>query len=147
MSYLTSSPIPVSAADITGANTGQRPDLINLAGAIFVTVDGKQYRVWRGRIVDEIVPLSGNITLRTTDDGLLFSASTALTITVPQDLVPKPTVAVIPPPSGDVSVAFTGTATGNGAGTTLTRARSSNPSGFVIMPYPEAGDGYGVNGS
>ena len=146
MSYTSSSPIPVSTSDIDGANRGQRPDLINLAGALFVTTDGKQYRVWRGRIVDEVVPLSEDTTLRVSDDGLVFRCTTAVTITVPELLSPRPSCVVHAPPTGNVSLDPTGAAQLNGAGTTLTRSRATNPAGFVISAYAES-DGYGVSGS
>ena len=146
MSYLTASPIPVSAADITGANTGQRPDLINLAGAIFVTADGKQYRVWRGRIVDEIVPLSTDTTIRADDDGIAFQCTTALTITIPASLSPRPSFIVNPPAADNASIAVSGGANINGATTTLTRSRASNVAGVAVVPYAES-DGYGVSGS
>lgn len=146
MSYTSSSPIPVSTSDIDGANRGQRPDLINLAGALFVTTAGKQYRVWRGRIVDEVVPLSEDTTMRADDDGIAFRCTTALTIFVPELLSPRPTFIVNAPPTGNVSLDPTGAAQLNGAGTTLTRSRSSNPAGVAVVAYSEA-DGYGVSGS
>lgn len=146
MSYNTTSPIPITAADISGANLGQRPDLINRADALFVTADGNEYRVWRNQIVASVVPLSESITLTSQDDGIAFAASAALTVTVPAGLVPKPAVVIVPPPSGNLSVAFTGGATGNGAGTTLTRSRSSNPAGILIQPYTDT-NGYGVSGA
>lgn len=92
------------------------------------------------------VPLSAGITLTAESDGAQYACSTALTITIPAGLSPRPAIIVIPPPTGDASIAVSGGATINGATSTLTRARASNPAGFVVLPYEES-DGYGVSGS
>lgn len=92
------------------------------------------------------IPISASRTVIAEDDGLVFACTTALTITIPAALSPRPNIAVIPPASGNVSIAVSGGAQINGATTTLTRARAGNPAGFVIQPYSEA-DGYGVSGS
>lgn len=94
----------------------------------------------------EIVNAGTSFTLTAADDGKVFNCTTALTITIPASLSPRPNIAVIPPASGNVSIAVSGGAQINGATTTLTRARAGNPAGFVIQPYSEA-DGYGVSGS
>ena len=143
---LSTLPIPTTAAEISGANLGQRPDLLSKPDALFATADGNRYRVWRNQIVAEVVPLAEGITLNKDDDGVVFAASTAITITVPGGLVPKPSVVIVPPASGNLSVAFSGGATGNGAGTTLTRTRTANPAGILIQPYNDA-NGYGVSGA
>lgn len=90
--------------------------------------------------------VSTSFTLTAADDGKVINCTTALTITIPAALSPRPNIAVIPPASGNVSIAVTGGAQINGATTTLTRARAGNPAGFVIQPYSES-DGYGVSGS
>ena len=92
------------------------------------------------------ISISANRTIVAEDDGLVFACTTALTITIPSALSPRPNIAVIPPASGNVSIAVSGGANINGATTTLTRARAANPAGFVITPYSES-DGYGVSGS
>lgn len=92
------------------------------------------------------VDLGEDITLTSDSDGAQFACTTAVTITVPELLDPRPSILVIPPPSGDVSLDPTGAAELNGATTTLTRSRASNPAGVAIIAYTDA-DGYGVSGS
>lgn len=90
--------------------------------------------------------LTGDYTVTTSDDGVVFTCTAALTITIPELLSPRPSFIVNPPASGNVSIDPTGAAQLNGAGTTLTRSRTSNPAGFVVTAYAES-DGYGVSGS
>ena len=52
---------------------------------------------------------------------------------------------VYSPVSGTISIARSGAATINGAGTTLTRTRATNPVGFVVLAHSDA-DAYGVSG-
>lgn len=94
-----------------------------------------------------IVQLQGDYTLASSDEGKQFACTTALNINVPDALVPRPTVFVDAPPTGNVSIVRSGSAALiNGASTTLTRSRSSNPAGFVILAHQDA-DSYGVSGS
>ena len=90
--------------------------------------------------------LSGAKTISAIDNGRVFECTTALTITIPASLSPRPSFVVIPPSSGNVSIAVSGGANINGATTTLTRSRASNPAGIAIISYSES-DGYGVSGS
>jgi hypothetical protein len=92
------------------------------------------------------VSLSGAYTVAADDDKRVFTCTTALTITIPAGLSPRPSFIVNPPSSGNVSLDPTGAAQLNGAGTTLTRSRASNVAGFAVVPYAES-DGYGVSGS
>lgn len=80
------------------------------------------------------------------DDGKVFTCTTALTITIPANLSPRPSFIINPPATGDVSLDPTGAAQLNGAGTTITRSRASNPAGVAVVAYSES-DGYGVSGS
>lgn len=94
-----------------------------------------------------VVPLSADYALSAADDGKQFACTTALNINVPDALVPRPTVFVDAPPSGNVSIVRSGSvALINGAATTLTRSRASNPAGFAILAHQDA-DSYGVSGS
>ena len=90
--------------------------------------------------------LSGNYTVTSADDRKTYTCNSALTITIPANLSPRPSFIVNPPASGNVSIAVSGGANINGATTTLTRARSANAAGFAVVPYAES-DGYGVSGS
>ena len=89
---------------------------------------------------------SSSFTLAASDDGKVFNVTTAITVTFPAGLSPKPNVGFVLPPSGSLTIAVSGGANINGATTTLTRARSANPAGIVVQPYTES-DGYGVSGS
>ena len=90
--------------------------------------------------------LYGDYTVTAADDGVIFNCTTALTITIPELLSPRPSFIVNPPATGNVSLDPTGAAQLNGAGTTLTRSRANNPAGVAVVAYAES-DGYGVSGS
>lgn len=70
----------------------------------------------------------------------------AITYTIPAGLSPMPSFTVDCPAVGTISIAVSGGATVNGAATTLTRARATNPVGFVVLAHAET-DGYGVSGT
>ncbi len=93
------------------------------------------------------VTLSADYTVTAADDGVIFNCTAALTITTPAGLSPKPSFIPVPPPTGDLSLAFTGGATGNGSAATQTRTRANNPAGVVVIPYADVTNGYGVSGS
>jgi len=90
------------------------------------------------------IPLSGPYTLQSSDDGKSFYCTTPLTITIPVGLLPRPSCLVMPPPSGVVT--FTGVAQLNGSPQSLTRARTANPAGVPLNPWPDV-DGFGLGGS
>jgi len=84
------------------------------------------------------VALSGAYTISAQDDGITFNCTTALTVTVPSGLVPRPAIIIKPPPIGNLTII-----TPSG---TATRARTTNPVGIFVSPFAES-DGYGVSGS
>lgn len=92
------------------------------------------------------VSLSADYTIGADDDKKTFTLTAAAILTIPASLSPRPAFVVVPPASGNASIAVSGGATINGATTTLTRSRASNVAGFVVQPYAES-DGYGVSGS
>lgn len=92
------------------------------------------------------IQVGTSFALSAADDGRVFACTAALTVTIPAGLTPRPAVAIIPPPSGNLSIAVSGGAQINGATTTLTRSRASNLAGVAVQPYVDA-DGYGVSGS
>lgn len=99
----------------------------------------------------DFVPPSGKVVLVTAsrtitaaDNGCTLECTATLTLTVPEGLPPAFSCAVIP--SGTTSVARSGAALLNGAGTTLTRADSSNAL-FAIVGLASAADSYKVSGS
>lgn len=110
------------------------PTLIVGATSVFTKADARP------------IPLSGDLVVTAQDDGKVYACTTALTMTFPAGLSPRPAVVGIPPPTGNLSFAVSGGAQVNGATSTLTRSRSSNPAGVVIQPYVDS-DGYGASGS
>lgn len=92
------------------------------------------------RVADSV---SRNITV---DDNAKFLAPTGtLTYTIPEGLSPMPSFTVDCPASGTISIAKSGAVTINGAATTLTRTRVSNPVGFVVLAHES--NAYGVSGA
>lgn len=91
-------------------------------------------------------PLYGDYVVKASDDGQVFNCTTALTITIPAALLTRPSFVVIPPSSGNASIAVTGGAQINGATSTLTRSRANNAAGIAVVAYTDS-DGYGVSGS
>jgi hypothetical protein len=96
---------------------------------------------------DAVTPtaLSADRTITALDDGAQFYCTTALTITIPAALSPRPSCIVDCPPSGNVTVAVTGGALLNGGTTSLTRSRANNPAGVAILAHQDA-DSYGMSG-
>lgn len=104
------------------------------------------YGVSKNGAADNVVPVTASFTVAATDDGKVFAFTTAATATIPAGLSPRPNFIVIPPPSGNASIAVSGGAQVNGATATLTRSRASNFAGVAVVPYSDS-DGYGVNGA
>jgi len=114
--------------------------LVTGNGITGTTADAVQALVSGDRIADAT---SRSIT---SEDNAKFLAPTgSLTYTIPAGLDPMPSFTVDCPVSGTVSIARSGGATLNGAGTTLTRTRASNPVGFVVLAHES--DAYGVSGA
>lgn len=80
------------------------------------------------RVADVPVVVAAGRALTPADHGKVLDVSTALTLTIPQDILPPGfECKLIAPASGNLSLDPLGTVTLNGAGTTLTRARAGNP--------------------
>lgn len=92
------------------------------------------------------VPVGASFTLTAEDDDTVFACTADLTITIPAGLTPRPSIAAIPPASGNVTIVVTGGAQANGGTSPVVRSRASNPAGVAVVPYVDA-DGYGVSGS
>ncbi len=90
------------------------------------------------------VNLSADYTVTSADDGVIFNCTAALTITTPAGLSPKPSFIPVPPPTGNLSLAFTGGATGNGSAATQTFTRATSPTGVAVVAYEDGANGYGV---
>lgn len=115
--------------------TGGVTTLFTSNGASWVTIGGGTQ-----------LTKSGDYTITAADDGATITCTTALTITIPASLSPRPSFVVNPPATGNASIAVSGGAQINGATSTLTRSRANNYAGFVVTAYAES-DGYGVSGS
>lgn len=103
------------------------------------------------------IAISGNVTL--TDDasnagiaagthilqGLSYICTVALTVGLPDSLTLTGATVFLAPGSGNLSLDPTGTATLNGAATTLTRTRANNYTGVAVV-HMGAG-AYGANGA
>lgn len=90
--------------------------------------------------------LSGAYTLKASDDGQRFSCTTALTITIPDGLSPRPSITVTPPASGNLTITMAGSEQVSGA-SSATRARgTTNPAGVALTGYKDTA-GYGLSGS
>lgn len=108
--------------------------------------------IWRDAVVlsasggaaPGYVTLSANKTLTNADLGKTFMCSTAITVTVPVGLNVGE-VKFIPPQTGNLSIASDGTATLNGATTTITRAWANNRTGFHLASL--GSNVYGVGGA
>ena len=90
-------------------------------------------------------PVTSSRDITADDNGKFLTPSGTLTLTIPAGLDPMPSFTVDCPASGTVSIARSGAATINGAGTTLTRTRANNPVGFVVLAHES--DAYGVSGA
>lgn len=109
-------------------------DVETMAGSLSALVSG-------ARIAD-----SSSRPITAADNGASLAPTGALTYTIPDGLSPMPSFSVDCPASGIVTIARSGAATLNGAGTSLTRTRASNPVGFVVLAHVDT-DAYGVSGS
>jgi hypothetical protein len=92
----------------------------------------------------DVVDVSSSRSVTAADDGKMLRATTAITLTWPSGLSPQPNILVMPPASGSVSLAASGT-TLNAASTTLTRSRAANPAGVAVMS--QGANAYGVSGA
>jgi hypothetical protein len=80
------------------------------------------------RAIEAPVTVSTGRALRPDDNGKVLDVTAALTLTIPQDVLPAGFKCQFIAPSGvNLSVDPLGTVTLNGAGTTLTRARAGKP--------------------
>lgn len=87
------------------------------------------------RAIEAPVLVSAGRALTPADHGKVLKVTTALTMTIPQDVLPAGfRCQFIAPASGNLSVDPLGTVNLNGAGTTLTRARAANfgPVEFMV---------------
>ncbi len=115
-------------------NSGNVTGLIGPTGSVILVVASTPTLV------------TGSRALTASDDGTLLECSTALTLTIHAGLSPNPSIVVIPPASGVLTIAVSGGATVNGGTASITRSRAQNPAGVVIQPY-NASNTYAASGA
>lgn len=139
----------LSGTGVPGAGLGVNDDAyVDFAGNVYYTKSagtwfslGVIYIAGGGRIIDAV---SRSITI--SDNGQALAPSAALTYTIPAGLSPMPSFTIDCPSSGVVTIAVSGGSTINGVTTTLTRSRTANPVGFVVLAHSES-NFYGVSGA
>lgn len=137
---------PIGTVVWKGGQAFRQLDLNGGTARITAVTRGLEYNA-SSDDVNGFAALSADRTLSAADDGKRFQATTAITLTITAGLSPRPELTVLPPITGNLTLAFSGGATGNGAATAITRTRAANPAGIVITPYPDVTDGYGVSGA
>jgi hypothetical protein len=91
-----------------------------------------------------VVPLSGNYTLSSADDGTTFYATTAINVTIPTGLSPMPSVLFIPPAAGSITlIPATGVILAGGT-SNIAVNMSTNPAGAGLVPLYGQTDNYGI---
>lgn len=132
---------------VQGYTTGSNYTLDNAVAAELVH---RRVATYVGQIAldgdngPRLKPLSASRNITAADDGASYYATTAITLTWPGGLNPCPTCTILPPPTGNLTIAFSGGATGNGAATAMTFTLAQKPAGVLITPWPHTADGYGV---
>lgn len=92
--------------------------------------------------------LSGPRTITADDDQKQFTCITALTVTCPNGLSPKPSTIFFPPATGNLTLTPAGGATLNGSASPITRAfTGTNKLGVALIPNPYDVNDYTVSGS
>ena len=92
--------------------------------------------------------ISSMTALAATDNGKVYSCSTAFSTNVPNGLTPKPSTIFFPPATGNLTLTPTGGATINGSASASTRAfTGSNKLGVALIPNPYDINDYTLSGS
>ena len=135
---------PYLAGDLFTADANTEAGLVALGIATTTLTGGANpsFTQQASTAADGWLALAADYRITATDDGKLFACITPLTVNVPPGLSPRPTITVMPPPSGNLSI----TGMLNGSSQTLTRSRASNPGGVPITGYQDA-ENYGVGGN
>ena len=94
------------------------------------------------------VSISAMTALAATDNGKVYSCSTAFSTNVPDGLTPRPSSVFFPPATGNLTLTPTGGATINGSASPVTRAfTGSNKLGVALIPNPYDAHDYTLSGS
>jgi hypothetical protein len=135
---------PYLAGDLFSADPNTEAGLVALGIATATTTGGvaPSFPQQAATGAAGWLALNGDYRLTATDDGKCFACLGPLTVTVPLGLYPRPTVCVMPPASGNLSIA----GMLNGSSQTVMRSRANNSAGVCIAAYQDA-DNYGVGGN
>lgn len=97
-------------------------------------------------VTQDIVTTSRNLTQA--DNGTVIPVANGVTLTAVAGTLVAFSCIVMPVTGATASIAFSGGATGNGAGTTITRTRTANVAGFSILQDVATGaDAFAVGGA
>lgn len=97
-------------------------------------------------VTQEIVTASRNLTQA--DNGIVIPVANGITLTAVGGTLSAFSCIVLPVTGATASIAFSNGATGNGAGTTITRTRTANLAGFAVIQDPATGaDAFAVGGA
>jgi hypothetical protein len=97
-------------------------------------------------VTQEIVTVSRALTQA--DNGTVIPVANGITLTAAAGTLVAFSCIVMPVTGATASIAFSGGATGNGAGTTITRTRTANIAGFSILQDVATGaDAFAVGGA
>jgi hypothetical protein len=88
--------------------------------------------------------LTSDYTLTASDDNTIFSATTAITVTVPAGLSPMPSCVFLPPATGSITLHPTGGTLLSGSSSDVAFSIVSNPAGAGLVPLYGQTDKYGV---
>ena len=134
-------------SDSSGASVARQ----NFSGACIVHVVGfvsSDVADVRDLLATAAFPTSDEGTSRSitaADDGYMLRCTAEITLTWPAGLTPNPTVIVLPPEGGAVTIACSGGATLNGGTGALDRYRAVNQAGVAVVAA--GSDAYGVSGT
>lgn len=97
-------------------------------------------------VTQEIVTVSRALTQA--DNGTVIPVANGITLTAAAGTLTAFSCIILPMTGATASLAFSGGATGNGAGTTITRTRTANVAGFSVIQDVSAGaDAFAVGGA
>lgn len=126
----------VNVSDAYGSFLVRSLQAVDTDGVLGVLSSGSAYPVI----------ISANKTIVTTDNQVTFSASNALTLTIPPGLSPAPSFIVQLPASGNVTLLPGSGVTLNGSASSMTRNAAGNPVRAVAV-IALGNNAYGVSGT
>lgn len=135
---------PAGVTTVTASTQDFGPYTANAKLRVDAVTGTASYRLLDAAGDGDAVPVTASRALTPADDGKTLECTTTVTLTVPAGLNSGFGCAVIP--SGTTSIARSGGALLNGAGTTLTRTAAANTM-FAIVARASVADSYVVTGA